>query len=122
MDKLDSINQAIFDERLELFAAVSGPRVGDFVIFPDGEYRRLTDDWGNHGVQTTCKGNTGSFYFAGRFMDYSGALAPLIPKPCLLLTDETREGPAWFFSHNEWRAHNRASVMVPCRVYQYQPK
>lgn len=123
MTELDHTDQMLLRDRIKCFDAHRGPRVGDFVIFPDGEYRRFTHDWGD-GIQTTCKNMSfgASFYFdRDGWMSFSGGLDPSIPKTRLFETAETREGLAWFFHHDRAFAHNGVNVMVPCRVYRYLP-
>ncbi|MEH2525842.1 MULTISPECIES: hypothetical protein [unclassified Bradyrhizobium] len=120
MSQLDQRDQNILAARVTAWEGVQGPRVGDYVIMPDGEYRRFTHDWGAD-IQTTCKGASGSFYFGTGYMDYSGGLDPALLKSRLVPTDEIKPGPVWFFHHNERRAHNGVYALVDCRVYRYVP-
>ena len=122
LPQFDAKDAAIYAERVRQFNRIKGPRIGDFVIFPDGEYRRFTHDWGIHGIQTTCRDSSGSFYFGGNYVSYSGALDPLIAKSDLILTTEPRNGQMWFFHHNVWRASNGVTFTVRCRVYRYEPQ
>lgn len=98
----------------------------------DGSLRRFTHDW-NDSLQTTAKPlnsfesrkadetkvyNSGSYYFYGTWMDFSGSLDPSIRKSELEDTGKTREGACWFFHHNHVEAHNAVHTTVPCRVYR----
>jgi hypothetical protein len=103
-----------------------GPRVGDYVIFPDdisrdGEYERQVErfshDWGD-ALQTSPGG---SWYLGDGYASFSGALNPSIPKSHLIDTGETRPGQFWFFKDNSPRAYNGIDVQAPCRVYRYTP-
>ena len=119
---LDAKDAALYQARLTDWGAIDGPRVGDFVEMLDGTLRRFTHDWGE-SIQTTvgdrhpCAGDQ-SFYWGGDYMSFSGSLDPAIPKLSLELTEQKRDGWAWFFHHDEMRAHNGVSVAVPCRVYR----
>jgi hypothetical protein len=121
---LDQIDTELFAARVAKFDARNdGPRVGDFVVMFDGEYRRFTHDWGCD-IQTTCKGASfgASFYFGKcGHMDFSGGLDRALPKTSLFLTDEVKSGPVWFFHHDQARAHNGVQAMVDCRVFHYIP-
>lgn len=113
--KFDDTDKEILERREALFNARSGPRVGDFVRFPDGTVDRFSHDWGET-IQTT-KG--GSFYLGNGYMSFSGGLDPAIDKADLRPTYEMRGGSCWFFHHNYHAAHNGVDVTIPCRVYEY---
>lgn len=121
--QFDAIDASILAERVSAWNERTGPRVGDFVVMPDKTALRFTHDWGND-IQTTWKKTSGdaSFYFSKGCMSFSGSLDSAIPKADLIDTGETREGSAWFFHHNESRAHNGVYFAVPCRVFLYRPK
>jgi hypothetical protein len=116
----DARDAELLDERQAAWEKRGEPRVGDFVTMPDGELRRFTHDWGaEHGIQTTWKGESGSFYLSGNgYASYSGGLEPAIPFSRIKPTDEVRDGWFWFFHHNDQRAHNGVHVTLPCRVYR----
>jgi hypothetical protein len=102
--------------------AKAGPRVGDFVQMLDGTLRRFTHNWGD-SLQTTVGGNhpcsgDASFFFGAGYMSFSGSLDRAIPRASLENTWETRIGRAWFFHHNEARAHNGVYFDVTCRVFR----
>jgi hypothetical protein len=115
----------ILAARIQKLNERQGPRVGDFVIFPDGTELRFTYDWSDvgGGIQTTCRTlKDSSFYFTqSGHCDYSGALDSDIPVAALEETGETRLGSVWFFSNDSPRAHNGVKAKVPFRVYRYKP-
>lgn len=117
--EFDTADQKLLDSRLLAWSRVDGPRVGDYVRMLDGTLRRFTHDWGD-SIQTTHPKFSGdaSFYFAGDYMSFSGSLDSAIPKMKLIATTESKPGYAWFFHHNESRAHNGVSFQVPCRVFE----
>jgi len=116
--KFDDRDQGILDERRRNWNRHEGPRVGDFVLMPDGIARRFCHDWGDK-IQITPTEKSGSFYFGNGFADYSGALEPSIPKSELQQTDGKRNGRFWFFHHDHPQAHNGVYFTIPCRVYSY---
>ena len=117
----DEIDRRLLAKRIEAWNCRTEPRVGDFIIMPDGELRRLTHNW-LIGLQTTWKGEGGTFYLStDGYGDYSGGLDSQIPNDKIENTGETREGNFWFFHHDNARAHNGITVKVPCRVYRVRP-
>lgn len=128
INELDTIDGEILAKRIAGFNRFKGPRVGDFVIMPDGQYRRFTHNHGKHGLQTTCGSDNadasrsgGASFYLGHFgMDYSGGLDPCVKQENLVLTEEVRDGHAWFFHHDRARAHNGVEFTVPCRVYRFR--
>ena len=119
--EFDEQDQVILDERIVEWNKVEGPRAGDYVIMPDGEYRRFTYDWRDN-LQTTVSRvkdhYQASFYFFGSGMSFSGSLDRAIFKDMLELTPEVKDGAAWFFHHGESGAHRGVHFNVPCRVYR----
>ena len=100
-----------------------GPRVGDFVLMPDGHMHRFTYDWGED-IQTTSKGfGEGSHYLcAGGGVSYSGALDEALPKDCLEEMPDPLMGNFWIFHHDLHTAHNGVTFSIPCRAYRYIPR
>ena len=90
------------------------PRVGDYVIMPDGSYERAAYVWPD-GVQT-CTG--GSFALGNGYASMSGALNPSIPLEKIVPTSERKEGRFWAFHHNAWHAHNGIGILTSCRVFR----
>jgi hypothetical protein len=115
----DDKDAVILRNRIEAWDKRTGPRVGDFVLMPNGQKRRFTHAW-DDGMQTTYPGfGNGSFHFGKEgYMDYSGSLDSSIKFERIVDTGECEEGVAWFFHHNEMRAHNGVDCHVPCRVYR----
>lgn len=94
------------------------PRVGDFVIMPDGTLQRCSHAW-PHGMQTS-EGGSFSIANAGR-AGFSGGLNRARLWEYFKETGEIRMGKFWFFSHNHAQAHNGVDVFLPCRVYRLEP-
>lgn len=119
----DARDQEIKDKRLKLWNSRAGPRVGDFVIMPDGQTLRFAHDWGED-IQTTSRTypTDSSFYFsANGHCSHSGSLDNAILKTQLHETTEIREANIWFFHHDHACAHNGVRTTIPCRVYRYVP-
>ena len=93
-----------------------GPRVGDFVIMPDGTVERFSHDWGED-IQTCFHG---SFYFGHGYADMSGGLNAAIPKSKITDTGEMKPGYFWFFHHDYHTAHHGVGLEADCRVYKYE--
>jgi hypothetical protein len=117
--QFDERDATILAQRTESWDKRPGPRVGDFVQFPDGYVGRFTHDWGD-AIQTTCRQFPGdvSFYFGDGYCSYSGALDPAVSKTRLEHTGCTARGVVWFFHHDLSRAHNGVKAEIPCRVYK----
>ncbi|MES3016233.1 MAG: hypothetical protein V4721_00580 [Bacteroidota bacterium] len=115
--QFDDRDKAILLERETLFNKVKGPRVGDYIIMPEGDLRRFTHDWGTD-IQTTSKGMGGSWYLGGGSASFSGALDPGISKDKFTDTGKTLKGGFWFFHHNRSEAHNGVDFEIECRVFQ----
>lgn len=115
----------ILTARVKKLNERQGPRIGDFVIFPDGSELRFTYDWSDvgGGIQTTSPTlKDASFYLSqSGLCDYSGALDSPLPVSTLEEANETRLGLVWFFSNDSPRAHNGVTAKVPFRVYRYKP-
>lgn len=90
------------------------PRVGDYVIMPDGTYERAAHVW-EDGIQTCV---SGSFAMDNGYASMSGSLNPSIPNEKLVNTGETKEGKFWAFHHNMWMASNAIGISCACRVFK----
>ena len=111
---LDARDSEILAERVTAYNTHAQPRVGDFVRFADGTLRRISHDWFGESLQTS---DGGSFYLGNGYLSFSGSLYRGISPETLTLTDETREGGAWFFHHDQHQAHSGVDVRVSLRVY-----
>jgi len=90
------------------------PRVGDYVIMPDGSYERFSYDW--YDCIQTC--NEGSFYLGNGYASMSGGLNAGIPYEKLEITLEQKEGNFWFFHNDYHTAHYGIGITALCRVYR----
>lgn len=117
MEPVDLIprDEEILAARRAALDEVTGPRIGDYVVFTDGVTRRFAHDWGtDNGIQT-CDG--GSFYLGDGYVSMSGSLYGKIPHSSLTLTEQVHDGSVWFF-HEDWaKAHNAVHVKIPFRIY-----
>jgi len=119
----DDKDQALLDARIIARDAIDGPRIGDWLKLPTGDYVRFTHDWGDD-IQTTIMGwaSEGGFYLSkGGYASFSGGLDPALPKAKMSLTEEVKEGVFWFFHHDHSGAHRGVYCKAPCRVYQFNP-
>jgi hypothetical protein len=114
----DAVDYEIVQKRLRLWNENPRPRVGDWLVYPDGTGKRFSHDWGN-GLQVSAGG---SFYLGNGWVEFSGSLDPSIPDAQIKPTDRTLYGTVWIFHHNDARAHNGVVTDIPCRVYEYTPK
>jgi hypothetical protein len=114
-EELDSRDKQILAERQAAFDKRTGPRVGDYVIFADGVERRISYDFGDEGYQA-CGGCL--FYLGTDYMSSSRSLYATVPADSLVMTDETRGAPAWFFHLDQRDADNGVNVTVQVRVYR----
>lgn len=110
-------NESILAERINVFDAISGPRVGDWLDFGDGHIVRIAHHWGD-SVQPACgNGDTGSFYLGSGFLSYSGSLEPGIDVTRLSSTGNSRSGNVWFFDRDYHRAGGAVYFPAQFRVF-----
>jgi len=95
------------------------PRIGDFVIMPDGTVQRCCNDCGD-GMQT-CFGGSFSVHPASGGVSMSGSLNRSQLWEYFQPTDQTKLGRFWFFHHNRPGAGCGVDVFLPCRVYRLEP-
>lgn len=116
---LDEKNQVIADGLRETREAFTGkPRVGDFVIMPNGSFERCCNSTA-HGMQTT-EGGSFSLSRSGEG-SFSGGLNRPQLWEYFKETGETKLGRFWFFSHNIVGAGRAVDVFLPCRVFKLEP-
>src|SRR5215475_5207388 len=122
MEKFDTLDAEILAQRQELFNAIEGPRVGDFLLTADG-YLRFTHDWGD-AIQTTvhpghpCNSDASFYLSKNGHVSFSGSLDPSIDKSNLIETEEKQEGCFWFFHHDFWGAGRGVNFRISCRVFK----
>lgn len=118
MPTFDDQDAAILTERVAAFDAVTGPRVGDYVVFADGIQRRISYIWGDgqetSSVQTS---DGGSYYLGNGYVSMSGSLYSGVKPETLTDTGETKHGGVWFFHHDYATAHNGVETTMPFRVF-----
>lgn len=111
---LDERDTTILNDRQDEYDKITGPRVGDYVIFADGTERRISHDWWGESFQTS---EGGSFYLGSGYQSFSGSLYTSVPADSLTDTGEQRHGLVWFFHHGWHRAHNGVYALAVQRVY-----
>jgi len=124
-------NAEILAERIAAYDKIEGPRVGDYLDFPEPQPRgyegntassfRIAHDWGDTVQPASCGGDTGSFYFSVGSMSYSGGLTPGILKSRLEATGQHRSGSLWFFSENIAGAGRGVYFQAQFRVFRVLP-
>lgn len=98
-------------------AFTEGPRIGDFVIMPNGNLERCCNA-NSHGMQTTYGG---SFSISkGGQASYSGSLNKSRLWEYFKDTGETKRGKFWFFSHGIAGAGRGVECYLTCRVYRLE--
>ena len=113
----DDRDLKIAQERVNSFDAIIGPRVGDFVILPDGKYQRFSHEWPDQ-IQT-C--DEGSFYLGNGYVSMSGGLDPGYKKEQIGPTDEIKPGHFWFFHHDLACGSNSVGLIMDVRVFRVTP-
>lgn len=103
-----------------------GPRIGDFVRFPDGAIHRLAREReGVEGSYQTAEPESGAFYLGGPdtlfFSCGSLSLGPFVTARGLKLTEEARDGAVWTFHNQDASPGNRVDFQVPFRVFDVIP-
>lgn len=112
--KPDARDIEIASTRIKAFDDDPTPRVGDYVIMPDGSYERFSYDW--YDTIQTCF--SGSFHLGNGYASMSGGLNTGIPYDRLEITLEQKPGSFWFFHHDDMCAENGIGITVLCRVYR----
>jgi len=117
---LDDQNKAIAADILAAWQThTDKPRVGDFVQMPNGAMRRVAYAWPDGDGAQTCDGGSFSISKSGR-ASMSGSLYPSQLWEYFKLTDETKPGTFWFFSHGVAGAGRGVDFYLPCRVYRLE--
>lgn len=106
MPEFDDKDRALLEKlKAAYFAREGAPQIGDWLQFPDGEYRRIAHVW-TDGVQPTVSEHDRGFFLAKSGVSYSGGLDPLIPLERLSLDHGRLYADFWFFHHDTWEAAN----------------
>ena len=111
------INGAILAERMRAYDAIQGPRVGDWLDTPKGQFRiahRLTD--AVQPTMYTAEENHG-FYLGGA-ISYSGSLGEPVQLSRMYDSGEKRAASVWIFSENDVRAHNSVYLKADFRIFR----
>jgi hypothetical protein len=108
-------NEELLLDRTIKYDKDTSPRVGDFLLLPNGEYDRFTYKGGNH-LQTG--GICGSYYLGNGYETYSGSLDRGIKLVDIEFADNFKTGKVWFFNHDIARAHNGVYFEIKQRVYK----
>lgn len=111
------INAVILAERMRDYDAIQGPRVGDWLDTPKGQFRiALCSKDTIQPTMYTAEENHG-FYLGGA-ISYSGSLGEPVQLDQLQPTEEKRAALVWFFSENDVRAHNSVYQKADFRVFR----
>ena len=113
--KTDATDDFILKAAVEAFNERHGPRVGDFVVFLDGEIHRFSHSWADDGMQYSPNG---SWHLdRGGYADFSGGLNPILKPSLIINSGQVRAGQFWLWHRGERRAHNAFYANVYCRVF-----
>jgi hypothetical protein len=112
-DKYPEINAKLLAKKVAEFDKIDGPRVGDFLRFPNGECCRIAkiDD------EAFQLGNGGFFLYGKGGCEYSGGLYAVHPTGSLRPTGETKSGAIWFFNKDEPAENNGVDFSIEFRVF-----
>lgn len=113
MAALDERDLALLTQRQAALDAIPGPRVGDWVEFPDSIVRRISYLW-PADAQTS---DGGSFYLGKGYVSMSGSLYRSVPTASLVRTERTRPGSVWFFHHDFPAALGGVETSALFRIY-----
>lgn len=130
-EPLDARDQALLlsrqHERNRLSSIHLSPLVGDVIHLLDGTIRRVAmvhyATKHNRATLQPSSATIGSpslYWHAGGYMDYSGALDPGIDVSRFVRTG-TVYANAWFFHHEQPRAHNGVEVNAIVTEWAEQP-
>jgi len=112
--ELDDIDTVILADHFQALDKVKGPKVGDWVEYPNGTQRRISYVWYDGSIQTS---DGGSWYLGKGYVSFSGGLYPSTPRSIIQPTIRTLPGRVWFFHHNHRRAHNAVGATIPFPIW-----
>jgi hypothetical protein len=109
-------------ERDKLYECITWPTVGDVVDMPDGKVQRVTHVWnlrdsGKFDIQLTVHEDQRFYLHRGGGMEFSGTLSPSVHSSRFTLVG-TAQAHAWFFHHDQVRAHNGVNCDVTVRRWK----
>ena len=109
-------NERLFKERSESYSKLTGVKVGDYVLFSDGNYELVSHVYSDGELQTSF---CGSFYvFESGVCEFSGGLNRAILESSLSLTDEMKENTCWIFDQDISGAGRAVYFSMPRRVWK----
>lgn len=111
-------NQALMRQAAAAFAGLKGPQQGDWLVFDDGERRRVAHVWGD-GVQPSLYGDGNIHLSSTGCASYSGGLGSLV-KNERLKPDGFAPGLFWIFDRGRARAGAAVTVSASCRVFRVE--
>jgi hypothetical protein len=116
--KFDDRDFEIMVKRETAWNETERPRVGDFVIFPDGTERRFS----HHRRDSIQTSDGGSLYLGKGYVSFSGGLHPAIPID-RFERDRGEHSEVWFwFFHHDFHGANRGvDCQIQCGVFRVRP-
>lgn len=97
-------NEECLQTRIENYAKIEGPVMGDWVLFSDGTSRRISHIWEKDKqpsrIQTSDGNGYGFHMFSDGHCSYSGNLYSPVDFSKFKLTRAKRIGLIWFFSQD----------------------
>lgn len=118
---LDPKNLEILRVCVQNRAQLIGPRVGDWVVHPDGKESRITHVYNCGGKWLFQDGGDacGRYHiFRSGTEDYSGSLGYPLPLGQLRDTGNTKSGSVWFFHHGIAGAGRGVEFEIQERVFE----
>lgn len=116
LGRLDKQDADIIKTRMGKRVMLSGPQVGDYVRFMDGTEQRISYVWEK---SFQVEANVGSYYLLkSGHLSMSGAHFPALDVRILKRVDQTREGEAWIFHHDQHTKDNGVYFLAQFRVWE----
>ena len=119
-----STSSATVDAITKKWESRDGFRVGDIVIMPNGDTRRIGHIWGptfpnRVQITTGAAGDTSFHIQPNGFATYSGSLERGVDDESLELTDGHRLGDFWYWPEPRFpQAGTGEACRLPCRVFR----
>lgn len=112
----DKKNISIVKKYYNSYAKCRGPRVGDFILFPNKEHKRITHIWEDGTLQTND--GTGSFAMDNGYISYSGSLNHGVDIKNIKKTNKTKRGVVWIPHHGFLCAGCAVHYNIHFRVFK----